>query len=130
MADQQVSIGVKISDDLIRQTLAMHIAKTIGDPGEILGQVINSVLNRKRDSYSSTPTYLEELVEKSLKPIAEEEWLKYIKEIEPDLRKLIQTKLSKKVDKAKLLETVNAALDRAFNSLLKIDFKVSPYDRS
>jgi len=122
MADQQVSIGVKISDDLIKQTLALHIAKTIGDPGELLGKVVCAVLDKKKDSYSSTPTFLEELVQSTLKPIAKEEWDKYLKTIEPDLRKIIQTKLTKKVDKDKLLDSVNKALDKAFNSLLTIDF--------
>ena len=127
MADQQVSIGVKISDDLIKQTLALHIAKTIGDPGELLGKVVCAVLDKKKDSYSSTPTFLEELVQSTLKPIAKEEWDKYLKTIEPDLRKIIQTKLTKKVDKDKLLDSVNKALDKAFNSLLTIDFNSSRY---
>lgn len=127
MADQQVSIGVKISDDLIKQTLAIHIAKSLGDPGELLGRVVCAVLDRKRDSYHNTPTYLEELVNESLKPIAREEWQKYLQSIEADLRKLIQGILAKKADKTKLLQTVEVALNKAFEDILKIEFKSSRY---
>jgi len=127
MSDQQVSIGVKISDDLIKQTLAMHIAKTIGDPGEMLGKVICAVLDKRKDSYSSTPTFLEEMLRDSLKPIAMEEWNKYVKTIEPDLRKLIQTKISRKVDKDLLLKSINYSLDKAFSSLLTIEFTTKRY---
>jgi len=127
MADQQVSMGVKISDALIKQTLALHIAKTIGDPGELLGKVVCAVLDKKKDTYSSTPTFLEELVRDSLKPIAQEEWNKYLKTIEPDIRKIIQTKLSKKTDKEKLLTSVNNALSNTFEKLLNIEFNPNRY---
>jgi len=127
MADQQVSIGVKISDDLIKQTLALHIARTIGDPGDLLAKVVCSVLDKKKDTYSSTPTFLEELVQSSIKPIATEEWNKYLQTIEPDLRKIIQTKLRRKVDKERLLNQVNIALDNAFAKFMGIEFQTRDY---
>lgn len=127
MAGQNVSIGVKISDDLIKSTLAVHIAKTLGNAEEVLGKVICAVLDKKKDSYSSSPTFLEQLMQDSIKPIAQAEWEIYLKEIEPDLRRLVRKHVTRKGEKEKLLKALDEALEKAFADLLYIQLSQGRY---
>lgn len=125
MADQDISVGVKISDDLIKAAVSMQIAKQLGNPVQVLADVVKSVLNMKKDSYSSTPTFLTELVMNSIKPIAKQEWEKYLSEIEPDLRKLVSRFVRDRIMKERLLKSVEEALVKAFENFMDIKFQVA-----
>jgi len=127
MADQDISVGVKISDDLIKAAVSMQIAKQLGNPVQVLADVVKSVLNMKKDSYSSTPTFLTELVMNSIKPIAKQEWEKYLSEIEPDLRKLVSRFVRDRIMKERLLKSVEGALVKAFENFMDIKFQAKEY---
>jgi len=127
MADQDISVGVKISDDLIKAAVSMQIAKQLGNPVQVLADVVKSVLNMKKDSYSSTPTFLTELVMNSIKPIAKQEWEKYLSEIEPDLRKLVSRFVRDRIMKERLLKSVEEALVKAFENFMDIKFQAKEY---
>jgi len=125
--EHEVSVGVKISEDLIKASLAAQVAKTLGNAEDILAKVIGAVLDKKKDTYRGTPSYLEELVRESLKPIAAEVWQEYLKELEPEFRTLIKQRIKNKAPQEKLLESVDAALDKAFDELLKVQFVTKAY---
>jgi len=127
MADQDISVGIKISDDLIKAAVSMQIAKQLGNPVQVLADIVKSVLNMKKDSYSSTPTYLTELVMNSLKPIAKQEWEKYLSEIEPDLRKMVSHFVRDRIMKERLLKSVEEALVKAFEIFMDIKFQAKQY---
>lgn len=108
---QDISIGVKVSEDLIKSTVAVHVAKQLeGSTEALMTKMIIAILNFKKDSYSSTPTMMEQICMQNLKPLIEAEAEKYFQEMSKDIARMIQDAFKKNMTKDKVLKHIQTSV--------------------
>jgi len=118
---QDISIGVKVSEELIKNTVALQVAKQLeGNTEAVLTKMIIGILNFKKDSYSSSPTMIQELVEQNLRPLIANEAKKWFDEMSPEISKMVQKTLKQNVTKDKIFEQVQKGLAEAVSKSVKI----------
>ncbi len=75
----QVVVSTQIPHKLIEDVVRAQIVESLkGDGVAMIDAVVREAMNRKKDTYSSTPTYFQEEVEKMIREEAREifkEWL-------------------------------------------------------
>ena len=119
---QDISIGVKVSESLIEEKVALEVAKALeGNTEEMMTKIITGIMKIKKGSYSSDPTFIQQIVAEKIQPIIKAEAEKYLDTMGPDISRLIQKQLRQIISKDNVIQKISDALAATMSKSIRVE---------